>query len=89
MAVSGWRREEPGRLRRTGAFVRESWSRRKVLPADRAQYVDVYEHPINADGSMSTDLEWKQCVNILPPDADCTLYWADGKSLHVVKGCQD
>jgi hypothetical protein len=44
------------------------------------QYVDVYEHPLNPDGSISTDLVWKQGVNILPPDADCKLYWADGKS---------
>lgn len=30
---------------------------------------------------MKPDLVWKQGVNILPPGADCTLYWADGRSL--------
>jgi hypothetical protein len=44
------------------------------------QYVDVFEHEVDADGTVKPELVWKQGVNILPPGTDATLYWADGTS---------
>ncbi|KAJ9098575.1 hypothetical protein QFC20_005918 [Naganishia adeliensis] len=44
---------------------------------EHSSYVDVFEHEVDEDGTVKPDLVWKQGVNILPPGADCTLYWAD------------
>ena len=38
------------------------------------QYVDVLQ--LSQDG---VKLEWLEGVNILPPEGDCNLFWADGE----------